>query len=92
LAGASLFADSAVLAEGLSDDVEPESCDELDDDDPPDGEPLPESSGAADATAGVLATARPTPIATAIAEMPPMCFAFSMVIPFAHPRHVNRRW
>lgn len=90
LAGA-LVADSAVFVERVSDDVEPESCDELDDD-PPDGEPLPESSGAADATAGVLATAIPMPTATASAEMPPMCFAFSMVVPFAHARRVNGRW
>jgi hypothetical protein len=91
LAG-SFVADTAVFSEGVSGDIEPESCDELDGDDPPDDEPLPESAGAANATAGVLATAIPMPSATASAQMPPMCFAFSMVAPFAHPRRVNGRW
>jgi hypothetical protein len=84
-------ADTAVFAEGVSGDVEPESREELDGDDPPD-EPLPESAGAANATAGGLATAIPMPSATASAQMPPICFAFSMVVPFAHPRRVNGRW
>ena len=44
--------------------------------------PLSESAGLAEATAGELATAIPTPSATARAQMPPMCFAFSMVVPF----------
>jgi hypothetical protein len=62
----------------MSDDVVPESRDELDGDDPRDDELVPESPGVANATAGVLATAIPTPSATASAHMPPMCFAFSM--------------
>ena len=77
-AGASFVADNALFADGVSDDVEPECRDELDGDDPPDDEPLPESAGAANATAGVFATAIPTPSATASAHMQPMCFAFSM--------------
>lgn len=85
----SFVADTAVFAEGLSDDIGPESCRELDGDDPPGDESPPESAGAADATADILATAIPMPSATASAPMPPMCFALFMVVPFAHPRHVN---
>jgi hypothetical protein len=89
--GASFVADDALLADGVSDDVEPEFPDELDDDSS-DDEPLPESPGAANATAGVLATPNPTPSATARAHMQPMCFAFSMGgFPFAHPRRINGR-
>jgi hypothetical protein len=84
--------DNARCADGASDDVEPECRDGLDGDESPDDGPLPESPGAANATAGVLATAIPTPSATTSAQMPPMCFAFSMVVPFAHPRRVNGRW
>ena len=73
-----MVADNALFADGLSDDVEPECPDELDGDESLDDEPLPESDGAANATAGVLATAIPTPSATASAHMQPMCFAFSM--------------
>ena len=76
--GASFVADNAVFLDDVSDDVESECPDELDADESPDDEPLPESAGAANATAGVLATAIPTPSATARAHMPPMCFAFSM--------------
>jgi hypothetical protein len=76
--GASSVVDNALFADGVSDDVESECRDELDGDDPPDDEPVPESSGAANATVGVLATAIPTPSATASAHMQPMCFAFSM--------------
>jgi hypothetical protein len=74
--GASFF------AEGPSEDVEPEDV-EFEDVEPdcPDDDPLPpESPGAADATAGVFATANPTPSITARADMQPMCFAFSMDI------------
>jgi hypothetical protein len=71
------FVDDAPFTDGVSDDVEPEFPDELDDDSS-DDEPLPESPGAANATAGVLATPNPTPSATARAHMQPMCFAFSM--------------
>jgi hypothetical protein len=63
-----LVADDALFADGVSDDVESECPDE----------PVPESAGAADATAGVLASAIPTPSATASAHMHPMCFAFSI--------------
>ena len=52
--------------------------DDAPDDDERDDELVPESPGAANATAGVLATAIPTPSATASAHMQPMCFAFSM--------------
>jgi hypothetical protein len=38
-----------------------------------------------------LATASPMPSATASAQMPPMCFAFFTVAPFAHPRRVAQR-
>ena len=87
--GASFAADDAVFLDDVSDDVESECPDELDADESPDDEPLPESAGAANATAGVLATAIPTPSATARAHMPPMCFAFPWVSPFAHPRRIN---
>ncbi len=87
--GVSLAVDNAFFRDGLSDDVESECRDELDCDDPPDDELVPESSGAANATAGVFATAIPTPSATANAQTPSMCFALPMVVPFAHPRRIN---
>ncbi len=71
----------------VSDDAGPERSDELDDESPdddapddesPDDEPLSELPDSANATAGVLATAIPTPSATAKAHMQPMCFAFCM--------------
>ena len=83
--GASFAADDAVFLDDVSDDVESECPDELDADESPDDEPLPESAGAANATAGVLATAIPTPSATARAHMPPMCFAFSMGVSLRSP-------
>lgn len=67
-----------LFVDRVSDDVEPDCPDELDGDESPGDEPFPESSGAANATAGGLATAIPTPSATARADMQPMCFAFSM--------------
>jgi hypothetical protein len=67
------------------DDVEPGCPDELDGDNPPDDEPVPESAGAANATAGVLATAIPTPSATASAPMQPMRFVFFMVVSLRSP-------
>jgi hypothetical protein len=84
---------AALFADGVSDDVEPEFPDELDGDESPDDEPLPESPGAANATAGGLATAIPTPSATARADMQPMCFAFSMaVIPSLTRAASTGRW
>jgi hypothetical protein len=85
------------LDDGVSDDVErefsddPELSDDLDDDSSED-EPLPESPGAANATAGVLATPNPTPSATARAHIPPRCFAFSMVFPSFTRAASMRRW
>jgi hypothetical protein len=71
-------------------EVEPGCFDELDCDDSPDDEPFPLSAGSANATAGVLATARPTPSATANADMQPMCFALSMGgLPSLHPRCIK---
>lgn len=77
--GELFVSDGELVADGVSDDDEPESGDDLDGDDPPDDEPVPASPGAANAAAGVLATAIPTPTATANAHMPPMCSALPMV-------------
>jgi hypothetical protein len=49
---------------------------------------VPESPGAANATAGALATAIPTPTAAISAQTPSMCLALPMVVPFAHPRRI----
>jgi hypothetical protein len=83
--GGSFAVDDALCGERVSDDVEPESRDELDDDDPPDDEPVPESPGAANATAGALAAAIPTPSATANAQTPSMGFALPMVVSLRSP-------
>jgi hypothetical protein len=76
--GASFVAVNCLFADGVWDDADREWPGGLDCDDSPGDEPLPESPGAADATAAVFATASPTPSATARAHMQPMCFAFSM--------------
>jgi hypothetical protein len=81
----------APFDDGLSDDVEREFSDDLDDDSS-DDEPLSESPGAADATAGALATANPTPSAIARAHIPPRCFAFSMVFPSLTRAASTGRW
>jgi hypothetical protein len=76
--GGSFVGNDELVADDVSDDVDPESGDELDGEGAPDDELVPESAGAANATAGVLATAIPTPSATANAPMRPMCFALPM--------------
>jgi hypothetical protein len=74
------FVDADELVDDVSDDGEPEVADGLECDDEPGEELVPESVGSANATPGVLATAIPTPSATAKAPTRPMCVALPIVV------------
>jgi hypothetical protein len=81
--------DDAVEAENpVDDEPEGESDDELDADEEESDDELEEldvESGSANATPGVLATAAPTPSATANAPTRPIYFAVPIVVPSAGP-------